>query len=221
MIHGFLLACLIKFANLPAFCYILSAMAGVEEIKNGLEERNSFERQDAVTFFWEVVKIVLISLAIIVPVRYYLIQPFFVKGASMEENFDDGDYVLIDEISFRFRQPQRGEVIVFRAPREPSQFYIKRIIGLPGEIIQIKNNQVTIFNSKSPNGFVLEESAYLSEEIETVGDLKVNIGPNEYFVLGDNREHSSDSRVWGSVGENLISGKVFFRAWPFNKVTKF
>ena len=221
MIHGFLLACLIKFANLPAFCYILSAMAGVEEIKNGLEERNSFERQDAVTFFWEVVKIVLISLAIIVPVRYYLIQPFFVKGASMEENFDDGDYVLIDEISFRFRQPQRGEVIVFRAPREPSQFYIKRIIGLPGEIIQIKNNQVTIFNSKSPNGFVLEESAYLSEEIETTGDLKVNIGPNEYFVLGDNREHSSDSRVWGSVGENLISGKVFFRAWPFNKVAKF
>ena len=204
-----------------AFCYILSAMAGAEETKNSLDDRSSFERQDVATFFWEVVKIVLISLAIIVPVRYYLIQPFFVKGVSMEETFDNGDYVLIDEISSRFRQPQRGEVIVFRAPREPSQFYIKRIIGLPREIVQIKNSQVTIFNSKNPNGFVLEESAYLGEDIETVGDLKVNIESNEYFVLGDNREHSSDSRIWGSVGENLISGKVFFRAWPFNKVTKF
>jgi len=196
-------------------------MTDLERNQENPKEEPRIDRQEISAFFWEVIKMVVISLAIIVPVRYYLVQPFFVRGASMELSFDNGDYVLIDEITFKFRQPQRGEVIVFRAPKDKTQFYIKRIIGLPGEIIRIKDGRVIIFNAENPEGFILNESEYLNEEVVTDGDLETNIDPNEYFVLGDNREYSSDSRIWGMVNENLISGKVFFRAWPFDKINKF
>ena len=100
-------------------------------------------RNELLAFVWETIKVVVISLAIILPIRYYLVQPFFVKGASMESNFEDGDYLLIDEISYRFSEPVRGDVIVFRYPEDRSQFFIKRIIGMPGETIEVKNNKVS------------------------------------------------------------------------------
>ena len=179
------------------------------------------DREEVLSFFWEVIKIVVLALAIIVPVRYYLFQPFFVKGASMEPSFNDGDYVLIDEITYRFRGPKRGEVIIFRSPQDHSQFYIKRVIGLPGEQVQIKNSQVTIFNEQNPKGMPLKESNYLESDVLTSGSLKAKLGQNEYFVLGDNRLHSSDSRLWGTVNKNLITGRVLLRAWPLNQITKF
>jgi len=179
------------------------------------------DQKEVFSFFWEVIKIAAVALAIIVPVRYYLFQPFFVKGASMEPSFDDGDYVLIDEITYRFRDPQRGEVIIFRSPQDRSQFYIKRVIGLPGEQVQIKNSQVTIFNEQNPEGLLLNESNYLESDALTLGSLKAKVARNEYFVLGDNRSHSSDSRLWGAVNKNLITGRVLLRAWPLDKITKF
>src|SRR5665811_413934 len=93
---------------------------------------------------WETVKVVAISLAIIIPVRYFLIQPFYVKGASMESSFHDHEYLIIDEISYRFRAIERGEVIVFRYPLNPQEYFIKRVIGLPGEGVQIKDGQVIV-----------------------------------------------------------------------------
>lgn len=179
------------------------------------------DRKELLSFFWEVVKIVVVALAIIIPVRYYLFQPFFVKGASMEPAFNDGDYVLIDEVTFRFRDPQRGEVVVFRSPQDHSQFYIKRVIGLPGEQIQIKNSQITIFNGQNPKGFILDESDYLDSDTMTIGNLKEKVGSNEFFVLGDNRLHSSDSRLWGGVNKTLVTGRVLLRAWPLDQITKF
>lgn len=170
-------------------------------------------------YVWETAKVIIISLAIIVPIRYYLIQPFFVKGASMEENFHDGDYLLVDEISYRFSEPSRGDVVVFRYPENPSQYFIKRIIGLPGETIEIKNGQVTIYNSQTPKGFVLNET-YLSLEQTTSGNIVEGLSQQEYYVLGDNRLQSSDSRRWGPLGENYITGKVFVRLWPFNNIIK-
>src|SRR3989344_5446608 len=110
--------------------------------------------RDALVFVWELVKVVLISLAIIIPVRYFLIQPFYVKGASMEPNFQDHEYLIIDEISYRFRTPERGEVIVIRNPQDRSEFFIKRIIGLPGETIQIDNDRVTITSDVYPSGII-------------------------------------------------------------------
>jgi len=172
-------------------------------------------------FVWEIVKITAITLAIIVPVRYFLIQPFFVKGASMEPNFEDGQYLVIDEISYRFRNPERGEVIIFRYPPEPSQFYIKRIIGLPGETIEISDNRVKIYNSEHSLGFVLDETDYLSPAIAISGDLKQKLGPDEFFVMGDNRQASFDSRRWGPLPRKNIIGRAWLRAWPFQSARFF
>lgn len=172
-------------------------------------------------FLWETFKIVLISLLIVVPIRYFVIQPFYVQGASMEPNFTDGEYLVIDELSYRFREPHRGEVVVFRFPENPQQFYIKRLVGLPGEGVSIHEDKIVIVNRENPNGFVLDESLYLSDFSFTSGELTIQLGSDEYFVLGDNRSASSDSRSWGSVQRHLIVGRVWVRAYPFSKFTIF
>ena len=186
---------------------------------NGENKQNLTSKNELLDFVWETIKVVVISLAIILPVRYYLVQPFFVKGASMEPSFEDGDYLLIDEISYRFSEPSRGDVIVFRYPEDRSQFFIKRIIGLPSETIEVKNNKVIIYNAGSSEGLVLAEN-YLDSDQETLGNMLTRLDDNEYFVLGDNRLASSDSRRWGPVAKTLITGKVFLRAWPFDKFDK-
>ena len=177
-----------------------------------------------VSFAWDFSKIILIALAIIVPIRYLLFQPFIVSGSSMEPNFSHGQYLIIDEISYRFREPQRGEVLVIKFPNDPKQFFIKRIIGLPGEQIKIENGLVTISNPDNPNGTAIEES-YLPNQgltfphnTELVGGKNVlTLGENEYFMLGDNRLGSSDSRDWGKLERDEIVGKVFIRALPFTE----
>jgi signal peptidase I len=170
------------------------------------------------SFFWEISKIIVIALLIVVPIRYFLFQPFVVKGDSMVPNFHSGDYLIIDEISYRFNQPQRGEVVVFKYPHVPSQRYIKRIIGLPGETIEIKEGQ--IFISKNGETQELDESLYLSNSLFAPGNLSTNLGDREYFVLGDNRPSSSDSRQWGPLPREYIIGRVFLRPWPFTAIAK-
>ncbi len=169
-------------------------------------------------FIFELVKIVVISLIIIVPIRYFLIQPFYVKGASMEPSFYDHEYLVINEISYRFSEPRRGDVIVFRYPRNPQEYFIKRVIGLPGEKVQIKDGDVYVYNVDSPQGVVIEEP-YLSEGTKTYGLSKdaVSLNDNEYFVLGDNRNSSKDSRSFGSVDRSFVIGRVLLRGWPFSR----
>ncbi|PIR72149.1 MAG: signal peptidase I [Candidatus Nealsonbacteria bacterium CG10_big_fil_rev_8_21_14_0_10_36_24] len=164
------------------------------------------------SFIWEIAKIVIIAIVIVVPIRYFLFQPFFVRGQSMDPNFENGDYLLVDEITYRFKEPQRGEVIVFKSPLDSSQRFIKRIIGLPGEIVEIKDGRVIVYNDKGQQ--VLNELDYLPN-FSTGGDLKISLGENEYFVLGDNRPFSYDSRRFGPVLKESIIGRVIFRAWPF------
>jgi signal peptidase I len=174
-----------------------------------------------ILFIWEIVKIVSISLAIIIPVRYYLIQPFFVRGASMTPNFDNGQYLVVDEISYRLGEPQRSEVVVFRYPLDPSQYYIKRIVGLPGETVEINDGRVIIYNQAESRGKMLDESNYLAADVITWGKTKIELGSDEYFVLGDNRSASSDSRQWGVLNKENIIGRVWLRAWPFDQLTVF
>lgn len=194
----------------------------MSEFENDNSVQNSGGlKREASAFIWETIKIIIVSLAIIIPVRYYLIQPFFVRGASMEPTFENSDYILIDEITYQFRSPKRGEVVVFRSPENSSQFFIKRIVGLPGETVQIKSDRVTIFSSSNTAGILLDESPYLAANQETKGNLSVKLDDNEYFVMGDNRLQSSDSRRWGALGKNMITGKVFVRIWPFSQFKTF
>lgn len=170
-------------------------------------------------FTWEITKIIIISLLIIVPIRLWVIQPFFVKGASMEPNFEDGEYLIINEIGYHFEKPQRGEVIVFRYPSDPSQYFIKRIIGLPGEKIKISPDGIYIYNPENVVGFLLDESTYLRAPTEYYGESTYELDQDEYLVLGDNRSSSSDSRRWGPVPKENIIGRAWLRAWPMNRAS--
>lgn len=188
-------------------------------------------------FIMEIVKVFLLAFIIIYPVRVFLFQPFFVQGASMEPTFENSEYLIINELGYKktvasvgdttlftvepFKEIERQTVIVFRYPKNITQFFIKRIIGLPGEKIQIKNGVVTIFNKENPTGFNLDESAYLSANVKTTGDLVMSLKDDEYFVMGDNRSFSSDSRTWGPVREADVIGKVLVRAWPLNRLNAF
>ncbi|MBN2197989.1 signal peptidase I [Candidatus Wolfebacteria bacterium] len=165
---------------------------------------------------WEVLEIVLIAVITVFIVRNFLIQPFLVDGTSMEPNFSSGDYLLIDEISYRFREPRRGEVIVFHYPGNESTYYIKRIIGLPNEKLIMNEGKITVFNEEYPEGFVINEN-YLPSYIETSGDRDFVLDDDEYFVMGDNRKYSFDSRSWGNLQEKEIVGLARLRLWPFNK----
>lgn len=174
-------------------------------------------------FVLELLKVVVISLAIIIPIRYFLIQPFYVKGASMEPNFHDHEYLIIDEIGYRFNEPKRGDIVVFRYPKDPQEYFIKRVIGLPGEKVEVRDGRVMIYNQENPDGFFLDE-AYLPESTKTYGGMgreQVQLEKDEYFVMGDNRNSSKDSRSFGPVDRSFITGRVMLRGWPLNKFDVF
>ncbi len=183
------------------------------------QEKRSFIRE-ALAYVGELTRVVVISLAIILPVRYFLVQPFYVKGVSMEPNFYDHEYLVIDEISFRFREPKRGEIVVFRYPRDPSQFFIKRVVGLPGETVEIRNSRVKITSDAYPDGLVLDE-AYLDPDVRIWVETEVTLGAEEYFILGDNRDSSLDSRQFGPISREVIVGRVWLRGWPLDRITRF
>ena len=166
--------------------------------------------------FWEFGKAVLISILIVIPVRAYLVQPFIVDGASMEPNFHGGNYLIIDELTYQFREPVRNDVVVFRYPLSPSQFFIKRIIGLPGETVEIRSSKIYITNINDETFELVQP--YLSDSVETLPDSMTVVGPKNYFVLGDNRSHSSDSRVWGLLPKKNIMGRALVRLWPLNQI---
>ncbi len=173
------------------------------------------------SFIWEVLQVVLVALAIVLPIRFFVFQPFIVKGASMESSFHNGDYLIVDEISYRFTEPQRGEVLVFKYPLDKTQRFIKRIIGLPGEKVDIIGGRITITSALGDKKLLNE--VYITTPLSEMAleNNSLTLGVNEYYVMGDNRTHSFDSRSWGSLKKEDIVGRVIFRAWPPLDVTFF
>ncbi len=169
---------------------------------------------------WEIAEVVIIALVAVFIIRNFLVQPFLVNGASMEPNFHNGDYIIIDEISYHLRDPQRGEVVVFHYPNNESAYFIKRVIGLPGERLLIKDGKIRVFNKEFPDGFLADEK-YLPSYIQTIGEKEAVLKNTEYFVMGDNRSFSFDSRSWGPLQKAEIVGVVRLRLWPLNQVMAF
>lgn len=191
-------------------------------------------------FLWEIVKVFILAFVIIIPIRVFFFQPFFVQGSSMEPNFQDGQYLIIGELGYKktdvnlfgshlfsvdpSKDLRRQETVVFHPPSTGSsgQFFIKRVIGLPGETVEIKNSRVIIRNAAHPEGFVLDESAYLNDSVQTFvpnggSAFSVKLKENEYFLMGDNRMYSHDSRSFGPVSNDRMIGRVVLRAWPLEK----
>ncbi|MDE2071141.1 MAG: signal peptidase I [Patescibacteria group bacterium] len=166
----------------------------------------------------ELLKFLVLAVIIVAPVRLFVAKPYVVSGSSMEPTFKDGQYLIIDELTYHFEVPQRGDVIVFRYPRNPSQFFIKRIIGLPNETVTISGGAISVKEASGQN-VVLDESYVVNQG--NGSDATYTLGGDEYFVLGDNRPASSDSRVWGPLPRTNIVGRVFVRLLPITSVSIF
>ncbi len=183
----------------------------------------------------EFLKIAVISIVIVVPIRVLIAQPFVVSGASMDNTFQNGNYLIIDELSYKFENPNRGDVIVFKVPAaglalqhedlNKTVFYIKRIIGLPGETIEINGDEIKIDKSSSSTGTTLNEPyIYIDKSVPSAFSTiqeKVTLGKDEYFVMGDNRHNSSDSRLWGVLKRGNIKGRAFLRLFPISVLSTF
>lgn len=170
-------------------------------------------------FIWDLIKVFLVAFVLVwLILRPFIAEPFIVSGSSMVPNFHDQEYLIIQKLSYRFHEPERGDVIVFRYPKDPSQYFIKRVIGLPGEKVRIDQGHVFIYNTAHPEGYQLSEP-FIGDQPITFGKPElVSLGTSEYFVLGDNRLQSSDSRVWGVLPKDDIVGKVWLRVLPLSKI---
>jgi len=169
-------------------------------------------------FFTELLKFVLVAAVIVVPLRLFVAQPFIVSGASMDPTFANGQYLIVDELSYHFGAPERAQVIIFRYPKDPTQFFIKRIIGLPGETVMIRSGQVEI---KKTDGAVITLNEPYVKNLGNGGDATYPVPEGDYFVMGDNRPESSDSRTWGFLPRQNIVGRAFLRLLPLQSVSIF
>lgn len=197
------------------------------DMEKNSEELNNFKvvsnpAKDFVYFVFDLLKTGVIVFIIAFCLRYFAVQPFIVDGASMMPNYENKEYILAEKITYLTGEPKRGDVVVFHYPGNPNISYIKRIIGLPGEKVSIENNIVTITNDKHPDGVAVNE-LYLGSDTLTLaegnnaGAFSADIGQNEYFVMGDNRQHSSDSREWGLLPKSNIIGRAWMTILPANK----
>ena len=176
------------------------------------------KKDDWLRFSSETIRTVLVVVILAYVLRFFVFEPFIVEGRSMEPRFETNDYLLVDKVSYHFSSPQRGDIIVFKYPNDVTVDYVKRIIGLPGDTVTIEDGAVKIANSAHPNGYVLDESAYLNSDVKTTlptaSRSVFTVPPGYYFVLGDNRPASSDSREWGLLPQADIIGRVILQAFP-------
>ena len=165
--------------------------------------------------WWDLIRFAFMALIIIIPIRVFIAEPFVVSGSSMVPTFTNADYLIVDKISYTLGTPHRDDVVVFKYPNDTTKYFIKRIIGLPGETIDIKGNDIKITNTKYPNGLKLDQPF-----IKNIAnnDIHLKLQDDEYYVMGDNRPASSDSRYWGPLKRSFMTGRVLFRLLPLKNI---
>ncbi len=188
------------------------------EITPPIVEKNIEKKDTLLHTIREWLQVIVIALIIALPIRWYVAEPFIVNGASMDPTFATGQFLVVDRLTYRFETPKRGDVIIFEYPNDPSTYYIKRIIGLPGETVNINNGKITIINKENPTGFVLNEP-YLSVDHLSYDTSSRTLSTTTYFVMGDNRAQSSDSRYWGPLESHFIIGRPIVRLFPFTTLS--
>jgi signal peptidase I len=178
-------------------------------------DQNSQTMRVGLRVFWLVVKFSAAALIIVIPIRLFLAQPFLVNGNSMAPTLMQNDYLVLDKLSYLLHTPQRGDVIIMRYPLDPSVYFVKRVIGLPGETVSAENGKITILSPAGTSTVLDEPYLVSSGKLE---DSVTTLGSDEYFVLGDNRDQSSDSREWGPLQSKFIVGRAFVRLLPLNEL---
>jgi signal peptidase I len=169
-------------------------------------------------FIWDLVKFTVGALIIVFVIRTFVAQPFIVSGLSMYPTFNNANYLVIDELSYSFEAPARGDVLVFRYPGDPSIFYIKRIIGLPGEKLVSNNGIITVYPNASSTASTTLNEPYIETDHKSVDSWSVTLGATQYWMMGDNRNESSDSRLWGPLDRSFFIGRPVLRLFPFNSI---
>jgi len=168
-------------------------------------------------FFLDIVEVVVFAVGIFFFVYLLIMRPHKIKGQSMSPNYPDAEYLLTEKVTYYLRNPERGDVVVFTPPVSTTDEFIKRVIGLPGEQVMVKDGHVFI------NDQLLKET-YLSSTLQTNGgtfladNQEFTVPTGEYFVMGDNRPNSSDSRYWGPITKSAISGRAWIIYWPLNLI---
>lgn len=195
----------------------------IAHMENNTEETKVISKQnrqkwikDQLYNIWDLVKFIALALIIVIPIRTFIAQPFIVSGVSMMPTFQNGEYLIVDELSYNLGNINRGDVAIFKYPHDTSRYFIKRIIGLPNEKIKISGDKITIINNTHPDGFILKEP-YIRELFKTEGEYVTS--ENEYFVMGDNRNQSSDSRTWGVLNKKFLIGRAYLRLLPFGEIS--
>jgi signal peptidase I len=180
------------------------------------------------SFWGETLQVIILSFIIVIPFRMYIAQPFLVSGPSMDDTFKDGQYLIVDELTYHLRDPHRGEVVIFKYPLDTKKYFIKRVIGLPGDTVEIKHNKVSICKNEcqTEEDRITLEEPYIKSQRDKLSppaspDITYTLKEDEYYVLGDNRDVSSDSRFWGPVKRELMTGRPFVRLLPLTKIGLF
>jgi len=190
-------------------------------LDNPQENNKNKNNKEEVTWF-SLVRTAILILIIVIGVRTFIGKPFIVQGSSMDPSFETWDYLLVDVFTYKFRHnPKRGDVLIFKAPEHIShggKYFIKRVIGLPGESIEIREGKVIVYNSKYPEGFELKDDFVSEINKSHMNVRKMKLEEDEYYVMGDNRAGSYDSRFWGPLKEKYITGRAFLRLYPFNEI---
>lgn len=161
----------------------------------------------------------VVALGLALFIRFFIAAPYVVSGASMEPTFDNWHYLIVDRVTYDLGEPQRGDVVVFDLPEEGGRSLIKRIIGLPGETVVLRDSSVNIVNDENPDGFVLDEPYLSPENLASVNDMRITLSEEQFFVLGDNRRVSADSRIWGPLDRENIVGRAFVRLYPLDQIS--
>lgn len=176
-----------------------------------LEKNHSFRDE-----VWETFRFLCIALVIVVPIRLFIAQPFIVSGASMDPTFKDKQYLIVDELSYHLGDPLRGDVVIFKYPKNPKQYFIKRVIGLPGETVRVDGQGKVFIKNKEGEILLTLNEPYVAHTKDD--SVERALEPGEYFMMGDNRAGSFDSRAWGPVSRDLIVGKAFLRLFPITAI---
>ena len=181
-------------------------------------KKMELEQSPKENFFKEILKFTLIAIIIVIPIRAFIAQPFIVSGSSMDPTFSSGQYLIVDQVTYRFEDPKRFDVIIFKYPLNPDNYFIKRIIGLPNEKISLRSGKIIITNKEYPDGNTVDDP-YVTEASRTYDNFDITLSEKEYFVMGDNRGQSSDSRIWGALEKKYIVGRPIVRLTPISKIS--
>ncbi len=184
------------------------------EMETDLNNSNKEEK----SFFQELIEIFIIVIVIAIPIRIFIAQPFIVSGSSMEPTFETGNYLIVDQLTYKFKNPKRGSIIIFRFPNNESKFLIKRVIGLPGEDLKIDSGEVYTKKSKT-RWHKIEIPNLGEEEKDSLKNISTHLKENEFFVMGDNSKFSLDSRSWGTLPSDMIVGRPLIRLFPFSEIS--